>query len=150
MVAMKSCAERFTHLVLALGVRVLFPPRPCSIRLQPGDNGKGSDRATLLASFNQGLFRGAMGSGSPLDARNSTSTAPGSGIGRTLCLLCASPEERYHQHQAEAFSTARAARKTVASSKCLPRICAPMGRPCDDSPQGTDIPQIPARLAVTV
>jgi|SRR5271156_5738783 len=58
--------------------------------------------------------------------------------------------DRCHEHHAKASSTARAARKTVASSKCLPRICAPMGRPCDDSPQGTDIPQIPARLAVTV
>ena len=74
--------------------------------------------------------------------------------GQTLCLSCAAPEERTTSRSslspAPAASTAWATRRTVASSKCLPRICAPIGSPSDDSPQGTEMPQIPARLAVTV
>ena len=50
----------------------------------------------------------------------------------------------------QALSKACPTRKIVASSKCLPRICIPMGSPSRDFPHGTDTPQIPARLAVTV
>jgi len=49
-----------------------------------------------------------------------------------------------------AFSLACATRKIVLSSKCRPRICNPMGSFSLVSPQGTEIPGIPARSAVTV
>lgn len=47
-------------------------------------------------------------------------------------------------------SIACATRKIVASSKCLPSTCAPIGSPALELPQGTEIPQMPARFAVTV
>jgi hypothetical protein len=49
-----------------------------------------------------------------------------------------------------AFSLACATRKIVLSSKWRPRICNPMGSFSLVSPQGTEIPGIPARSAVTV
>jgi hypothetical protein len=48
-----------------------------------------------------------------------------------------------------AASTVCATRSIVASSKCLPITCTPIGNPVLVSPQGTDTPQIPARLAAT-
>jgi hypothetical protein len=49
-----------------------------------------------------------------------------------------------------AFSLACATLKIVLSSKCRPRICSPMGNFALVSPQGTEMPGIPARSAVTV
>ena len=48
-----------------------------------------------------------------------------------------------------AVSTACATRSIVASSKCLPITCTPIGSPPFVVPHGTDTPQIPARLAAT-
>jgi hypothetical protein len=51
-----------------------------------------------------------------------------------------------------AFSKASATRSSLASSKCLARSCMPTGR-CGSPlvfPQGTQMPGMPARLAVTV
>jgi hypothetical protein len=47
-------------------------------------------------------------------------------------------------------STACPTLKIVASSKCFPRICIPIGKPDRDSAHGTETPQMPARFAVTV
>src|SRR5258708_1957592 len=52
--------------------------------------------------------------------------------------------------QEEACSTACPTRSTLLSSKCLPNTCRPIGRPVLVCPQGTLIPGIPARSAVTV
>ncbi len=61
--------------------------------------------------------------------------------------LLALPEQvRNHKPKA---STAAPTRSIVASSKCLPITCTPIGNPSFVSPQGTLIPQIPARLAAT-
>ena len=51
-----------------------------------------------------------------------------------------------------AFSKASATRRRRASSKCLAKICMPTGRRGSLGvwPQGTLIPGMPARLAVTV
>src|SRR6266852_1002270 len=49
-----------------------------------------------------------------------------------------------------AFSLACATLRIVLSSKCRPRICSPMGNFSFVSPQGTEIPGMPARSAVTV
>ncbi len=46
-------------------------------------------------------------------------------------------------------STACATRSIVASSKCLPITCTPIGSPAFVSPHGTLTPQMPARLAAT-
>src|SRR5450755_5092298 len=57
---------------------------------------------------------------------------------------------RTHLQNYAAFSLACATRKIVLSSKWRPRICNPMGSFSLVSPQGTEIPGIPARSAVTV
>ena len=49
-----------------------------------------------------------------------------------------------------AFSLACATRNIVLSSKCRAKICNPMGNFSLVCPQGTEIPGIPARSAVTV
>src|SRR5439155_12754111 len=49
-----------------------------------------------------------------------------------------------------AFSTVRATRRSVASSKARPMSCRPRGRPSAVSPAGTEIPGRPARLTGTV
>src|SRR5204862_2541917 len=48
------------------------------------------------------------------------------------------------------ISYACATRRIVASSKCLPKICNPIGKFSRVSPQGTEIPGMPARSEVTV
>ncbi len=48
------------------------------------------------------------------------------------------------------FSTACATLRAIPSSKCLPRIWTPIGRPSFVFPQGTETPQIPASDAATV
>src|SRR5258708_13404423 len=47
------------------------------------------------------------------------------------------------------FSTACATRSIVASSKCLPNTCTPIGNPFFVIPHGTEPPQIPPRLSPT-
>ena len=49
-----------------------------------------------------------------------------------------------------AVSTARATRNAVPSFMCAASTCMPTGRPALVVPQGTETPQIPAKLAVTV
>jgi len=50
---------------------------------------------------------------------------------------------------ASAASIAAPTRKTVASLKCLPSTCTPMGRPASVVPHGTLMPQMPASDAAT-
>src|SRR5438270_1921514 len=53
-------------------------------------------------------------------------------------------------YAARPCSTAWARRKRVLSSKCLPSICNPIGRPDLVWPQGTLMPGMPTRSATTV
>ena len=65
--------------------------------------------------------------------------------GKVLCRSCAG--ENYYT---SASSYARAILRIVASSKCLPSICNPIGSFSRVWPHGTEMPGIPARSAVTV
>jgi hypothetical protein len=49
-----------------------------------------------------------------------------------------------------ACSRKSATLRIVASSKCFPRICRPIGRPCLSVPHGMLTPAIPARFAEVV
>ena len=81
--------------------------------------------------------------------------------GQVLCRACAG-EQRYYESNSRERSLPRirryhrpcsyacATRSTVASSKCRPKICSPIGSPSRVSPHGTEIPGMPARFAVTV
>ena len=66
-------------------------------------------------------------------------------------LLCGGCEKscRGHAYARCAASIAAPTRNIVASSKCLPSTCTPIGRPAAVVPAGTLIPQMPAKDAAT-
>ena len=92
----------------------------------------------------------AVRRGHQLPARSTNATAISCVAPVPASATTIPPEPDYSLLAASACSTTCAVFNTVASSKCLPRICNPIGNPSLLLPHGTVIPGTPTRFAVTV